>query len=115
MKGIKLVLVVLVIAFLAFTSTVLAGETFDAVKAKGFVTVGVNGALFGFGQPDDKGVWRGLDVDTGRAIAVAVFGDANKVKWVPLTAVQRCFVPQLHAHADSGYGPGPRLCASELL
>jgi general L-amino acid transport system substrate-binding protein len=89
MKGIKLVLVVLVIAFLAFTSTVLAGETFDAVKAKGFVTVGVNGALFGFGQPDDKGVWRGLDVDTGRAIAVAVFGDANKVKWVPLTAVQR--------------------------
>jgi len=66
-----------------------AAETFNAVKAKGFVTVGVNGQLFGFGQPDDKGVWRGLDVDTGRAIAVAVFGDAEKVKWVPLTAVQR--------------------------
>jgi len=67
----------------------LAGETLDAVKAKGFVVVGVNGQLFGFGQPDDKGVWRGLDVDTGRAIAAAVFGDANKVKWIPLTAVQR--------------------------
>ncbi|MBN2032665.1 MAG: amino acid ABC transporter substrate-binding protein [Deltaproteobacteria bacterium] len=89
MKRIKLVLVFLVVGFLASTHMALAGETLDAVKAKGFVTVGVNGALFGFGQPDDKGVWRGLDVDTGRAIAAAVFGDAEKVKWVPLTAVQR--------------------------
>jgi general L-amino acid transport system substrate-binding protein len=89
MKSIKRIMVFMVIAFMALTSAVLAGETLDAVKAKGFVTVGVNGQLFGFGQPDDKGVWRGLDVDTGRAIAVAVFGDAEKVKWVPLTAVQR--------------------------
>ena len=89
MKGMKIVLVMLALAFLVSTSAALAGETFDAVKARGFVTIGVNGALFGFGQPDDKGVWRGLDVDTGRAIAAAVFGDSNKVKWVPLTAVQR--------------------------
>ena len=89
MKFFKLVLVLLVVAFMASASVVLAGETFDAVKAKGFVVVGVNGQLFGFGQPDDKGVWRGLDVDTGRAIAAAVLGDANKVKWIPLTAVQR--------------------------
>ena len=66
-----------------------AGETLDAVRGKGYVTVGVNGSIFGFGQPDAKGVWKGLDVDTGRAVAVAVFGDANKVKFVPLTAVQR--------------------------
>jgi len=89
MKVFKLVLALLVVAFMASASTALAGETLDAVKAKGFVVVGVNGQLFGFGQPDDKGVWRGLDVDTGRAIAAAVFGDANKVKWIPLTAVQR--------------------------
>ncbi|GAB6061384.1 amino acid ABC transporter substrate-binding protein [Deferrisoma palaeochoriense] len=67
----------------------LAGKTLDAVRARGYVIVGVNGSLFGFGMPDEKGVWRGLDVDTGRAIAAAVFGDASKVKWVPLTAVQR--------------------------
>ena len=89
MRVFKLVLVLLVAVFLASASMVLAGETFDAVKAKGFVVVGVNGQLFGFGQPDDKGVWRGLDVDTGRAIAAAVFGDSEKIKWVPLTAVQR--------------------------
>ncbi|MHB8909439.1 MAG: amino acid ABC transporter substrate-binding protein [Syntrophales bacterium] len=76
-------------ALVAFSGVAFAGQTFDSVKAKGFVQVGVNGELFGFGKPDEKGVWRGLDVDTGRAIAAAVFGDANKIKFIPLTAVQR--------------------------
>ena len=66
-----------------------AGETLDAVKAKGFIQAGVNGSLFGFGKPDDKGVWKGLDVDTARAISAAVFGDPDKVKYTPLTAQQR--------------------------
>jgi general L-amino acid transport system substrate-binding protein len=55
----------------------------------------VNGGVFGFSMPDDKGVWKGLDVDTARAIATAVFGDASKIKYVPLTAVQR--LPALQA------------------
>jgi general L-amino acid transport system substrate-binding protein len=77
-----------VIAVLAMIGSASAG-TLDDVKAKGFVQVGVNGDLFGFGKPDEKGVWRGLDVDTGRAIAAAIFGDAEKVKFTPLTAVTR--------------------------
>ena len=76
------------IAMLAMVGSVWSG-TLDDVKAKGFVQVGVNGDLFGFGKPDEKGVWRGLDVDTGRAIAAAVFGDAEKIKFTPLTAVTR--------------------------
>jgi len=86
MKRLRLaiaVLAVLVLCAPAFAATL------DDVKAKGFVQVGVNGDLFGFGKPDEKGVWRGLDVDTGRAIAVAVFGDADKIKYTPLTAVTR--------------------------
>jgi len=79
-----LIMVVVLLSGLAF-----AGQTVDNVKAKGFVQVGVNGELFGFGKPDEKGIWRGLDVETGRAIAAAVFGDANKIKFIPLTAVQR--------------------------
>ncbi|BBO85663.1 ABC transporter substrate-binding protein [Desulfosarcina ovata subsp. sediminis] len=63
--------------------------TLDDVKSKGFIQVGVNGDVFGFGKPDEKGVWKGLDVDTGRAIAAAVFGDASKIKFIPLTAVTR--------------------------
>lgn len=66
-----------------------AGKDLDAVREKGFIQAGVNGGVFGFGMPDDKGVWRGLDVDTARAVAAAVFGDSNKVKFTPLTAQQR--------------------------
>lgn len=67
----------------------MAGETLDAVKARGYVLVGANGGLYGFGMPDEKGVWHGLDVDTGRAIAAAVFGDPSKVKFVTLTTQTR--------------------------
>lgn len=88
MKLSKLWLLVMAVVF-ALSGVAFAGPTLDNVKAKGFVQVGVNGELFGFGKPDEKGVWRGLDVDTGRAIAAAVFGDANKIKFIPLTAVQR--------------------------
>jgi len=87
MKLFKLCLVAAIV--FAMSGVAFAGQTLDSVKAKGFVQVGVNGDLFGFAKPDEKGVWRGLDVDTARAIAAAVFGDPNKVKYVPLTAVQR--------------------------
>ena len=76
------------IAVFALIGSVSAG-TLDDVKAKGFIQAGVNGDLFGFGKPDEKGVWKGLDVDTARAIAAAVFGDADKVKYTPLTAKTR--------------------------
>jgi len=71
------------------SSGALAQSTLDAVQKKGFVQCGVNTGLAGFSQPDSKGVWKGLDVDTCRAVAAAVFGDANKVRYTPLTAQQR--------------------------
>lgn len=88
MKVFKLVMI-LGAVFLFLVSSAMAGETLDAVKARGEIVTGVNGSLFGFGMPDEKGVWKGLDVDTARAISAAIFGDADKVKYVPLTAVQR--------------------------
>ncbi|MDK9719689.1 MAG: amino acid ABC transporter substrate-binding protein [Rhodospirillales bacterium] len=66
-----------------------AGTTFDAVKARGILNCGVHTGLAGFGAPDDKGEWAGLDVDVCRAVAAAMFGDAKKVKYVPLTTQQR--------------------------
>lgn len=74
---------------IATTGIAGAGETLDTVKERGYLKAGVNGAVFGFSMPDDKGVWKGLDVDTARAIAAAIFGDPEKVKFTPLTAVQR--------------------------
>jgi general L-amino acid transport system substrate-binding protein len=69
--------------------------TLDEVKARGHLIAGVNGGVFGFSMPNEKGEWLGLDVDTAKAIAAAVFGDANKVKFTALTAVQR--LPALQA------------------
>ncbi|MEW5724290.1 MAG: amino acid ABC transporter substrate-binding protein [Thermodesulfobacteriota bacterium] len=90
MKLTKALLVgILAAALICLAVPALAGETLDAVKARGHLIAGANGGLFGFGMPDDKGEWKGLDVDTARAIAAAVFGDASKVKFVPLTAQQR--------------------------
>lgn len=78
-----------VIAAVCLTAGIAVSGTLDDVKKKGFVQTGVNGELFGFGKPDEKGVWKGLDVDTARAVAAAVFGDAEKVKYTPLTAKTR--------------------------
>jgi general L-amino acid transport system substrate-binding protein len=88
MKIIKCFTMVLVLAILSTGGMAVAG-TLDEVRAKGVLTVGVNAGVAGFSMPDEKGVWKGLDVDTAKAIAAAVFGDVNKVKYVALTAVQR--------------------------
>ncbi len=75
-------------AMLAVAATAQAG-TLESVRQKGFVSCGVNTGLGGFSMPDSKGVWRGLDVDACRAVAAAVFGDAEKVRYVPTTGTSR--------------------------
>jgi general L-amino acid transport system substrate-binding protein len=77
------------VAFAIAAGSAHAGATFEAVKKKGFVQCGVNTGLPGFSVADEKGVWKGIDVDVCRAIAAAVFGDASKVKFTPLTAKER--------------------------
>ena len=64
-------------------------STLDAVKAKGYVQCGVSQGLPGFSNADDGGNWTGIDVDLCKAVAAAVFGDPNKVKFSPLSAKQR--------------------------
>lgn len=66
-----------------------AGKTLDAVKAHGQVVCGVHTGLAGFSAADSAGKWAGLDVDIFRAVAAAVLGNSEKVKYVPLTAQQR--------------------------
>lgn len=72
-----------------FMATAAVAGTLQDVRSKGTISVGVNEGLFGFAKPDEKGVWRGLDVDTARAISVAVFGVPDKLKFVPLSAKTR--------------------------
>ena len=63
--------------------------TLDAVRARGQLVCGVAGGVPGFSLPDSQGVMRGLDADGCRAIAAAVFGDANKVRYVNLSTENR--------------------------
>jgi general L-amino acid transport system substrate-binding protein len=61
-----------------------AGQTLDAIRERGHLACGVGRSLLGFMQGDREGSWRGLSVDMCRALAVALFGKADKVKFVPL-------------------------------
>jgi general L-amino acid transport system substrate-binding protein len=88
MKRLKFSAVAAIVAIFLCAGLVTAGTLAD-VKAKGFISVGVNEGLFGFSKPDEKGVWGGLDVDTARAISVAIFGSPDKIKFIPLTAKTR--------------------------
>jgi len=84
----KLILSAVAGAAMAVSGVASAG-TLDDVKARGAVNCGSNTGLAGFGQPDAQGTWNGFDVDYCRAVAAAVFGDATKVKFVPLSAKDR--------------------------
>ncbi len=66
-----------------------SAQTLKALKDRGILNCGSNGTLAGFGLPDAQGKWTGLDVDVCRAIAAAILNDANKVKFVPLSAKDR--------------------------
>lgn len=66
-----------------------AADTVAAIRARGHLICGVSVNAPGFALPDSRGEFRGLDVDICRAVAVAILGDATKVRFVPNTAVQR--------------------------
>ncbi|MCB2119566.1 MAG: transporter substrate-binding domain-containing protein, partial [Rhodobacteraceae bacterium] len=74
-------------------SALLAGfasaGTLDDVKARGELICGVNTGLTGFGAPDANGNYQGFDVAVCKAVAAAVLGDPNKVKYVPTTGETR--------------------------
>jgi general L-amino acid transport system substrate-binding protein len=66
-----------------------AQATLAAVKQRGVLNCAVNTALAGFSIPDAQGKWTGLDVDTCRAVAAAVLGSGDKVRFFPTNAQQR--------------------------
>jgi general L-amino acid transport system substrate-binding protein len=65
------------------------GATLATVKARGNLICGVNSQVPGFGFVDADGNFSGFDVDYCRALAAAIFGDASKVEFRPVTASER--------------------------
>ncbi len=66
-----------------------SAATLDDVKAKGFVQCGVSQGLPGFSNQNDAGEWSGIDVAVCRAVAAAIFGDAQATRFTPLSAKER--------------------------
>jgi general L-amino acid transport system substrate-binding protein len=66
-----------------------AGDTLDAVRARGVLRCGVSEGIPGFSFQDAGGRWRGMDVDFCRALAAAILGSPEKVRFVPLRASAR--------------------------
>ncbi len=78
------------VALGALLATGAAGAaTLDDVKAKGHLQCGVSTGLAGFSFTDDAGGWDGFDVDFCRAMAAAIFGDREAVKFTPTTGKTR--------------------------
>lgn len=64
-------------------------KTLDDIKARGQLICGVSTGVAGFSLPDSKGVVQGIDADTCRAVAAAILGDGNKIRFVPLSTTNR--------------------------
>lgn len=60
-----------------------AATMLETVTARGKLVCGVSLTTPGFAAPDEKGRMLGFDADICRAVAAAVFGDGEKVDFVP--------------------------------
>ena len=63
--------------------------TLDEIWKRGELKCGVDELHYGFAYLNEKGEWRGFEVDFCRAIATAVLADPEKVRFVPLNAQTR--------------------------
>jgi general L-amino acid transport system substrate-binding protein len=68
--------------------------TIDAIKKRGQLICGVDTGIPGFAFQDAAGKWAGLDIAYCRALAAAVLGDAEKVKYIGTTSKVRFSVLQ---------------------
>ncbi|WP_159350277.1 amino acid ABC transporter substrate-binding protein [Roseomonas harenae] len=66
-----------------------APDTLAAVRARGSLACAVSTGVAGLSLADSQGRWTGLDVDFCRAVAAAVLGDPEKVRFVPTTPQTR--------------------------
>jgi general L-amino acid transport system substrate-binding protein len=75
-------------------STANAQATVTAIKQRGVLNCGVDSGIPGFAFQNKNGEWVGFDVDYCRALAAAVLGDPEKVKYVPTTVKARFTILQ---------------------
>ena len=65
-----------------------AASRMDEIRARGVVTCGVGPGVPGFSEIDKQGRYSGLDVDICRALAAAIFGQPDRVRYVITPTIQ---------------------------
>ena len=78
-----------VAAALSLVATTAQAGTLEDVQARGELNCVVTTGVAGFAAPNEDGRWEGFDVDFCRAVAAAVLGDGDKVKFIPTTGKTR--------------------------
>jgi general L-amino acid transport system substrate-binding protein len=64
-----------------------AGSRLETIRARGVLTCGVEPAVPGFAEVDATGHYRGFDVDICRAVAAAIFGTPDRIRFIPARIV----------------------------
>lgn len=77
------------VALTAMAATAAQASTLEDVIAADELKCVVTTGLAGFAAPNADGRWEGFDADFCRAVAAAVLGDGDKVKFVPSTGKTR--------------------------
>lgn len=73
----------------AFPAAASPSTTLEQIRARGSLACGVNTLTPGFTTVDSRGEYRGIVADLCRGLAAAIFGEASKVRFVPLTFATR--------------------------
>jgi len=68
-------------------TSALAGPRLDRIRQRGYLTCGVEPAVAGFAEVDAQGRYRGFDIDVCRALAAAIFGTADKTRFIQVSSV----------------------------
>jgi len=76
-------------AIVAVAAQPATSQTLDAVRDRGKLICGINPDLPGFAARDQEGTWRGFDIDFCRAVAAAIFNDADKVEFRAVSNADR--------------------------
>ncbi|HEV7257305.1 MAG TPA: amino acid ABC transporter substrate-binding protein [Bosea sp. (in: a-proteobacteria)] len=82
--------------FASMTETAQAqsSPTLSKIRERGYIICGTSPGVAGFSIQDGAGRWNGFDIDICRALAVTIFNDQDKAKFVPLSSKDRLIALQ---------------------
>lgn len=81
--------VFVVVALLLVSIDLRADSRLQRVRDRGFLVCGVSAGVVGFAAVDAQGRYSGLDIDVCRAVAAAILGSDQKVRYVETATLEQ--------------------------